>query len=113
LLWDWFNPVLVADSAKLGKGEILQRYRNLTVHPPYCCVYFQPVGYESAAANAHEPAQHCDGAGVQCLAVPGHLMSQAQSRRFALPQGIYGAQLLFFVSEQIKDIIIIEVEGAD
>jgi len=29
-----------ADSAKLGKGKILQRYRNVIVHPPCCCVYF-------------------------------------------------------------------------
>ena len=43
---------------------------------------------ESAAANAHEQAQHCDGAGVQCLAVPGHLITQARRRRFA---GVEGA----------------------
>jgi len=51
-LWDSFKPVLVADSAKLGKGEILQHYRNLTVHPPCCCVYFQPNSRQPAFVTA-------------------------------------------------------------
>ena len=37
-----FKPAFMADSAKLGKGKILQRYRNAIGHLPRCCVYFQP-----------------------------------------------------------------------
>jgi hypothetical protein len=41
-----------ADSAKLGKGKILQRYRNVIVHPPCCCVYFQPNSRQPAFVTA-------------------------------------------------------------
>ena len=47
LLWDWFQTIFMADSAKLGKGEILQRYRNVIVHHPCCCLYFQPTSRQS------------------------------------------------------------------
>ena len=46
----------MADSAKLGRGKILQRYRNIIVHPPCCCVYFQPNSRQPAFVMAGQPA---------------------------------------------------------
>jgi len=53
VVWDWFKPVFMADSANFGKGEILQRYRNVIVHLPCCCVYFnQALGNRHSSRSA-------------------------------------------------------------
>ena len=47
------QTVFMADSANFGNGEILQRYRNVLVHLPCCCVYFnQALGNRHSSRSA-------------------------------------------------------------